>query len=152
MSPASCTPSLGPSDAPTPPTPPTSPTITVGGLLVAIAVVHQLVGVTIGAGLVPGPFASPADAPLTRMWRAGVLDSVGEDPWNGLVTWFLLWGFLLALLGAVLHSLERTGARLPTSFAWGMLATCILGVTLMPASGFWLGAAPIALAFTRSRR
>ena len=91
------------------------PTITVGALLVAIAAVHQLVGVALGAGLVPGPFASPADAPLVRMWSAGVLDSVGEDPWNSAVTWFLLWGFLLALLGVVLHSIERAGVRLPSS-------------------------------------
>jgi hypothetical protein len=128
-----------------------APRVTVGAVLVGIAAIHQTFGLALGTGLAPGPFASSAEAPLVRMWRAGLLDSVGEDPWTNTVTWFLLWGFLLALLGAVLHSLERSGVRLPASFGWGFLATCVLGVVLMPTSGFWLGAIPVVMTLARAR-
>jgi hypothetical protein len=131
--------------------PPHTPRVTVGAVLVGIAAIHQAVGLALGAGLALGPF-SRADAPLTQMWRAGLFDSVGDDPSNNAVTWFLLWGFLLALLGAVLHEIERSGVRIPASFGWGFLATCALGVVLMPASGFWLGVIPVALTFARARR
>jgi hypothetical protein len=130
---------------------PGGPRVTVGAVLVGIAAIHQAVGLALGTGLAPGPFASSGEAPLVRMWRAGLFDSVGEDPWTNTVTWFLLWGLLLALLGTVLHELERGGVRLPASFGWGLFATCALGVALMPASGFWLGAIPVVMTISRAR-
>jgi hypothetical protein len=59
---------------------PGGPRVTVGAVLVGIAAIHQAVGLALGTGLAPGPFASSGEAPLVRMWRAGLFDSVGEDP------------------------------------------------------------------------
>lgn len=130
-------------------TPVAPPTLTVGAVLVGIAAIHQIVGVAIGLGLDPNmPFVGTP--PLQAIARAGVVASVGNDAERGAITWFLLWGFLLASLGVVLHQSERAGQRPTRTFALLFAAMCTLGVVLMPASGFWLGIAPVLLALRRS--
>ena len=128
-----------------------TPRITVGQVVLAIAALHTVVGLLIGLGLDPTvPFdGSP---PLTAMWNDGILASVGQDPRRVGLTWFLLWGFVLALVGLLAHQMERAGLVLTRSFAAAFGALCVLGVVLMPASGFWLGIVPVGLALRRSAR
>lgn len=126
------------------------PRVTIGAVVMAIATLHQLVGVAFGSGMVRGPLPA-AEAPLVRMWHAGIFDSAETDPDTRGIAWFLLWGVLFGVAGLVLHELERGGTRVPASFGWGLLATCVLGVVLMPASGFWLGIIPIAMTLWRAR-
>ncbi|HNX72269.1 DUF6463 family protein [Rivihabitans pingtungensis] len=103
-----------------------------GRALCAIAGVHTLV-------------AGVEFAPVWReLWAAGVVDSVGRDPLRGAVAWFFLFGVLLALLGLAVDELERqTPAWHSPTLAVGLLVLVVIGVTLMPASGFWL-ALPVA--------
>lgn len=103
-----------------------------GRALCAIAGVHTLV-------------AGVEFAPVWReLWAAGVVDSVGRDPLRGAVAWFFLFGVLLALLGLAVDELERqTPAWHSPTLAVGLLVLVLIGVTLMPASGFWL-ALPVA--------
>jgi Family of unknown function (DUF6463) len=126
-----------------------SPRLTVGLMLIAIAAVHQAVGLLIGFGLDPNTSFSGAP-PLVSMARNGLLNSVGTDPWQIAITWFLLWGFVLALVGLVAHEAERKGLALSRTFAVSLAALCSLGVVLMPLSGFWLGFAPAWIAFRRA--
>ncbi|AKF11144.1 DUF6463 family protein [Sandaracinus amylolyticus] len=114
------------------------PRVTVGGLLLAISAVHQIVGVVLGA------------APLLDIARGGVLDAVEGDFARVSIAWFLLFGFALALAGALARSIERRGIALPRSFAVGLAALCALGIVLMPVSGFWLGLVPAWLAWRRA--
>ena len=103
-----------------------------GRALCAIAGVHTLV-------------ACVEFAPVWHeLWAAGVVNSIGRDPLRGAVAWFFLFGVLLALLGLAVDMLERqTPVWHSPALAAGLLVLVVIGVTLMPASGFWL-ALPVA--------
>ena len=57
----------------------------------------------------------------------------------GLAVWFLLFGFLLFIFGMLLAVIEKnSSADIPRSIGIALLILTILGVVLMPVSGFWL--------------
>lgn len=88
---------------------------------------------------------------LEEIVRRGVIDSVGTDPMVGAVVWFVLFGAVLALLGWAVLLVERHMAPTPGALrplGLGVLALALLGIALMPASGFWL-VLPPALALCR---
>ena len=108
----------------------------------AVAVVH-----TIFAAVVFEP-------QLREIARRGVFNSVGTDPMAGAVAWFVLFGGVFALLGWAILRIERSAAPDPVSLRGlgvGLLALTLLGIALMPASGFWL-VLPPALALCWSPR
>lgn len=85
---------------------------------------------------------------LQEIVRRGVFNSVQKDPAVGAVVWFVLFGVLFALLGWAILLAERNTAMAPVpmrGLGAGLLALTLLGIALMPASGFWL-ALPPALA------
>jgi hypothetical protein len=110
-----------------------------GRWLMAVALLH-----TIAAGMLFGD-------PLLDIVRSGVFNGIGRDPLKAAAVWFLLFGAVLALCSMALTPLEAQGdARTLRSIGAGMLMLTILGVVLMPASGFWLAFPPaIALLFKR---
>lgn len=92
--------------------------------------------------------------PLREMLRRGVFESVGLDPMRGAVVWFVLFGAVFALLGWAVLQLERQASATPAALrplGWGLLVLTLLGIVLMPASGFWL-VMPPALALCLQRR
>jgi hypothetical protein len=93
--------------------------------------------------------------PLQQIAARGVWDSIGHDPLLGAVAWFVLFGFVLALLGWAVLQLEGAGAQGASSLrplGIGLLALALLGIALMPASGFWLALpAAFALCMRRAR-
>jgi hypothetical protein len=90
--------------------------------------------------------------PLLTLVERGVFNSVGQDPVAAATAWFLLFGLLLALLALAITPLERLGdAAALTRLGWGVLLLSVLGVLLMPASGFWL-ALPAAWTLIRRGR
>ena len=92
---------------------------------------------------------------LQEIVQRGVFDSVGTDPMRGAVTWFVLFGALFALLGWALLLVERSAALKPASLralGAGLLALTLLGIVLMPASGFWLVLPPALALCLRPRR
>jgi len=113
-----------------------------GRWLLAVAALHTLFGLLVFAG------------PLRQLLRLGLFDAVGTDPLMAAVTWFLLFGAPLALLGQALTLLERQAAVVdPASLrplGWGLLGLGTLGIVLMPASGFWL-LLPVVWALLRRR-
>lgn len=104
-----------------------------GPWLVAVAAVHTV-------------FAAIVFLPQWQdIVRRGVFDSVGSDPMRGAVAWFGLFGAALALLGWAIALLERSPAPVPAALrplGMGVLALTLLGIVLMPASGFWLALPP----------
>jgi hypothetical protein len=67
----------------------------------------------------------------------GVFNSVGHDPTIGAVSWFVLCGFCLAALGLAVDVMERAGQR-SRAVGVSLSLMVLLGLILMPASGFWL--------------
>ncbi|MDP2272478.1 MAG: DUF6463 family protein [Archangium sp.] len=124
--------------------------MTAGLLVVAIGVIHQLVGLLTGLGWMPGP-GGATSAPLVDLVRAGFVGQAEGDPLRMALVWFLLFGFMMILTGVALHRLERSGVPLGRDAAAGFGSLCLLGVVLMPASGFWLGFIPTVLLWRRAR-
>jgi hypothetical protein len=89
--------------------------------------------------------------PLLDIVQRGVFNTVGQDPMTAAAVWFLLFATPLAMQALAITSLERSGhtAALRQQ-AWGLLAMSVVGVILMPDSGFWL-ALPAAFALLRRR-
>jgi hypothetical protein len=101
--------------------------IWIGRFTVVVAIVHTAFGLLMGGAVLLG------------LVKRGVLNTVGNDPINNMVVWFLLFGAVLALLGMAITALERS-PHFPSArpLAVGVLLMTTLGVILMPASGFWL--------------
>ena len=76
---------------------------------------------------------------LASILNRGVFNTVGTDPKTGAVVWFVLFGAMLFVCGLAVAELEKSSSgQIPKSIGWSLLAMAIIGVTLMPASGFWL--------------
>jgi hypothetical protein len=114
--------------------------IWIGRWLMAVAGAHTLLGAIV--------FRDP----LATLVERGVVNEAGADPAIALAVWFLLFGFALFIGGLAIGALERSPrGQLPVSLGWSLLALAVVGVTLMPMSGFWL-AFPPALAIIVRRR
>lgn len=108
-----------------------------GYSLIAIAILHQLVGLY---------FYQPA---LAEIFQAGFFNTVNPPYWNrDAAFWFLMSGGLLLLLGLTVHWMQATTGTIPVFMAWGLLLVCLFGVTMMPSSGFWL-IIPVAILMLR---
>ena len=111
--------------------------IWIGRWLIVVAILHTL-------------FAIVAFGKIFRnIAQRGVFNTVGNDPMTAAAVWFLLFGAALALMGMAIHTLEQhdnfTSAR---TIGIGTLLLTILGIVLMPVSGFWL-ALPAAIGLLR---
>jgi hypothetical protein len=85
--------------------------------------------------------------PLAVLVSRGVFNSVGEDPLLNGVTWFVFFGFVLAVGGVAVDALEQRGP-VPRVVGVSLVAMTALGVVLIPASGLWLMLPP-ALSLAR---
>jgi hypothetical protein len=80
---------------------------------------------------------------LVSIFQRGVFNTVGTDPMTGVVVWFVLFGAMLFVCGLTVSELEKSlSGVLPRSIGWSLLILVLLGVMLMPASGFWLAFPP----------
>ena len=62
----------------------------------------------------------------------------------GLAVWFFLFGQVLFIVGQLMRSYEKeTCQKIPNSIGINLLALTLLGVIIMPASGFWLMFPPV---------
>ena len=99
--------------------------------LIGVSVVHTIFGLV--------EFSET----LAGIVRRGIFNAVGTDPLTGAVAWFMLFGFALFLAGLSIAELERESTRpLPRSLGWALLFVVLVGVVLMPVSGFWLALPP----------
>lgn len=105
----------------------------IGRWLIAVAAIHTLFAIVVFRNV------------LSSIIKRGVFNTVGNDSMTGVVVWFVLFGAVLFICGLAVSALERSSLNLPASLGWSLLALSVLGVVLMPASGFWL-AFPPALA------
>ncbi|EST54231.1 hypothetical protein T458_12760 [Brevibacillus panacihumi W25] len=78
---------------------------------------------------------------LQPMVAEGLWDTVGNGQWDRATAfWFLMLGFMLILFGYTVDWLmKKKGIAPPVSLGWMLFAFCLIGVIVMPTSGFWLG-------------
>lgn len=111
--------------------------IWIGRWLILVAVLHTLFAIVVFGKV------------FLDIVQKGVFNTVGNDPMTAATVWFLLFGAALVLMGMAIHSLEQnnnfTSAR---AIGVGTLLLSLLGIALMPASGFWL-ALPAAIGLMR---
>jgi hypothetical protein len=126
---------------PTIPTAPQRARAWIGHWLMAVAILHTLFALVVFR------------ATYGHLWQLGLFNTVGRDPMSAAAVWFLLFGVPLAALAHAVHALERASGQHATLRRLGAatLAMSVLGIVLMPASGFWLVLpAAVALLFKRS--
>ena len=103
----------------------------IGRTVMAVAVAHTLFGLIVYHSTLVGLVAD------------GVVNALGYDAMRAAVVWFLLAGFFMATTGIAIDQLEDQGLRSKlVPLGWGLLAITLLGIALMPASGFWLMLVP----------
>ncbi|WP_020397266.1 DUF6463 family protein [Thiolinea disciformis] len=112
----------------------------IGYWLMFVALIHTLVMIVLFPSV------------LAEIVKRGIVNSVGNDPLIGAVTWFGLFGILLFILGMAIKDLERAGQGIPLSMAWAMLILTVLGIILMPVSGFWLALPAVVGIFLQQRQ
>ena len=111
----------------------------IGPWLIGVSIIHTAFAIALFGDVILGVI------------RRGLFDSVGTDPMVGAVVWFVLFGALLFICGLALRELERaTHGALPRSLGWSLLSLTILGVVLMPDSGFWLAFPPAIAILNRT--
>ena len=99
----------------------------IGHWLMVVAAIHTVFGLVV------------FNADLSAMANQGFLNTVGEDTRRAAVVFFMLFGFLLAVLALATTALERNGQQaLLRRVGWSLSLLCAVAVLLMPASGFWL--------------
>lgn len=110
-----------------------------GYCLILLALLHQLVGVAVYGQV------------LISIAQAGVINTINPPFWDrDAAFWFFIFGFMLALYGAMTQWLINQHYELPSFWGWGLLLVCGFGAALMPASGFWVGGV-IAILMIRRR-
>lgn len=87
---------------------------------------------------------------LGQLLREGLLNTVNGQPLREFAFWFLLFGLVLVVLGALVDWIEAQGRALPAFLGWGLLALTLVIVGVMPASGGWLMFAPAVGAIRRT--
>src|SRR5687767_1742070 len=98
-----------------------------GHWYLAIGAVHTITGVALGWNELAG------------IARDGFFNTVPTYSVRDELFWFLVAGLVIMLVGATCNWIERAAQREPPAFvAWSLLALSVIGVVLMPASGFWL--------------
>ena len=113
-----------------------------GPLLMATGVLHLL------AGFVFYP------EPLAAIMQDGFFNAVEPNPAQfdrEAAFWWMVFGVMLLILGGLVHWAQARTRTLPAFLGWALLALGVVGVSLMPASGFWLTFPQAALVFAAAR-
>jgi hypothetical protein len=107
--------------------------------VLAIGVLHTLVGLAI--------FRST----LADLAAEGFVNSLRGHPVRELAFWFLFFGLVVLLLGALVDWCEQRDVPLPAFLGLGRLVLAVVCVTFIPVSGGWLLLVPAVGALLQSR-
>jgi hypothetical protein len=98
----------------------------IGRWLMGVAIIHEAIAIAIYHRV------------ILAVWQAGVFDTVVGHPEIGAVVWSLLFGCVAFVGGLTVNALESASVPVPKNIGWCLLALAIVGVVLVPLSGFWL--------------
>lgn len=108
----------------------------IGKYIAGVGIVHSVLGLV--------AFRTT----FTNLIGDGLVNTVNGQPEREFAFWFVVTGFVLVLLGAVIDRYERGGHSLPGFLGWALGTLALAGVLIMPISGWWLFFIP-ALALSR---
>jgi hypothetical protein len=115
-----------------------------GTALLGIALLHVTFVLVLGSGAIRNPQMSEwvgNRAPFVLM-RPGF----GSDQPSNLLLltlfWSLFFGLVLAIVGALVRHIERSGNEVPRYVGGVLFGLGLVGAVLVPASGFWFVLVP----------
>ena len=111
----------------------------IGKSIIFIGIIHSIFGFVV--------FRST----IAELFREGVVNTVNGQPDREFAFWFLFFGFMAIIAGALTDWCERRFGRLPGFLGWSLLAMTVALVTIMPISGAWMLFVPSVAAIFRSR-
>ncbi len=81
--------------------------------------------------------------PLAEIAQAGWWNAVSPDPLNlnyerEAAFWFMMISPLLFILGMLCCWIQEQQIKIPVFVGWILLVVTIIGIVIMPVSGFWL--------------
>lgn len=97
----------------------------IGKWVMFVALGHTAVGITFFGSV------------YRELLANGLYNSIASEK-AGFAVWFALFGVVLFVTGMLISALEASHARIPKSVGVALLLLTVLGVVLMPVSGFWL--------------
>ena len=112
----------------------------IGKSIIFIGVVHSVFGFVV--------FRST----IAELVREGVINTVNGQPLREFAFWFLFFGFMAIIAGALTDWSERNFGILPGFLGWSLLAMTVVLVTIMPVSGAWMLFVPAVGAIFRSHK
>ena len=106
----------------------------VGPLLMATGVLHLVSGFV----FYPGPLFAIAGDGFLNAVEPDVAFSTFDRLAAFAAFWYMIFGVMLLMLGGLTHWAQAQTGTLPALLGWSLLALGVVGVIVMPASGFWL--------------
>jgi hypothetical protein len=111
----------------------------IGRWIMVVGVLHALLG-----------FGIYIDSTIAVV-REGLWNTVAGVQGRPLAFWFVAAGFLVALVGALTSWIEARMAP-PRFLGWTLLAFAVVGIVMIPVSGFWLLLPPAVALAARTAR
>lgn len=97
----------------------------IGKWVMFVALGHTAVGIAFFGGV------------YRELLARGLYNTISSEK-AGLAVWFALFGAVLFIVGMLVSALEAHNSCIPKSVGVALLLLTVLGVVLMPVSGFWL--------------
>lgn len=110
----------------------------IGRWILSVGMLHSLLGIGIYIHSVIAVF------------REGLWNTVYTVEGRPLAFWFISVGLLVALLGTLTNWIEAWTAP-PRFLGWTLLAFAVVGIVMIPVSGFWLLLPPAMATLARRR-
>lgn len=79
----------------------------------------------------------------------GIFNTVAGDPVIGAFVWSMFFGAVAFCGGLAVDAVEKSSGAIPKMLGWCLLAIALVGVVLVPFSGFWLVLPPAVAILSR---
>ena len=111
-----------------------------GNWIIAVAVCHTVFAVIMFS------------AEYSGLYNNGIINSITTDR-SAAAVWFFLFGQILFIVGLLIKSFEpQNNRQVPLSIILNLFLLTLVGITIMPASGFWLIFPPLVSLLIKNRK
>lgn len=102
-----------------------------GNWIIAVSAIHTLFAVVVFS------------ADYRSLYDNGIFNSLSTDR-SAAAVWFFLFGQVLFIVGLLIKYFEKhINHQIPVSISLNLLLLTLIGITIMPDSGFWLMFPPV---------